>query len=221
MKKGFGSMLLVVGLVVVLLVLGGAYYFVNKSSSSTVSSSIVQAPASPIVSPSPTLDETANWKTYTNNEYHFSFKYPPELTLQKDDKLVIDSTDFDGQKISVVQYSPSFTTGKLVQSNDPSIKPTQDVSWILINVTPTNGKTIMQEYDNKKGFGDNVLTKVTLLQKYGGADEVADVTNIENHIKTFRKGNYFFDIGNTQSGSYVITGSKYLEKILASFKFTN
>lgn len=38
---------------------------------------------SPILSPTPTEppEETADWKTYTNTKYNYSFKYPPECSL--------------------------------------------------------------------------------------------------------------------------------------------
>ena len=35
----------------------------------------------PITTPTSTPDPTANWKTYINTQYSFSFKYPPEAQL--------------------------------------------------------------------------------------------------------------------------------------------
>ena len=35
----------------------------------------------PLTSPTPTPDPTANWKTYTNNNYQFTFKFPPQWVL--------------------------------------------------------------------------------------------------------------------------------------------
>lgn len=205
-----------------ILVLFLVFISVNKTPKpSQVQQSLTPTQSLPTSLPTPTANPTASWKTYTNNDYHFSFKYPSELTLLKDDEQVIDSTDFDGQKIVITQLSTSFTTGKMVQSNDPSIQPTQDISWIMINVIPTNGKTIMQAYDNKQGFGTNTITKVTLHEKYGGADEVASVSNLQSNIRTFRKGAYFFDLSYPpQNGSGEITSAKYLDLILSTFKFT-
>src|SRR6266498_167738 len=37
-----------------------------------------------ISSPSPTPDATSNWQTYTNAQYGFEFKYPPNLLLKTD-----------------------------------------------------------------------------------------------------------------------------------------
>jgi hypothetical protein len=34
-----------------------------------------------VVTPSPTPDPTANWKTYTNQKYFYSFKYPQSYTV--------------------------------------------------------------------------------------------------------------------------------------------
>jgi len=37
----------------------------------------------PVSTPTPTVDETANWKTYRNEEYGFEFEYPGDWTLQE------------------------------------------------------------------------------------------------------------------------------------------
>ena len=44
------------------------------------------------ISPSPTTDPTADWKTYTNDVYGFSFKYPKSATLESTN---FDNTDFN------------------------------------------------------------------------------------------------------------------------------
>ncbi|MFZ2202780.1 MAG: hypothetical protein WAV56_05320 [Microgenomates group bacterium] len=36
----------------------------------------------PTVAPIPTTDPTVNWKTYTNTDYGFQFRYPPEARLE-------------------------------------------------------------------------------------------------------------------------------------------
>lgn len=57
-------------LVVLLIVLAvGGYLLYQKQFKPAFTP---QSPPSPIAS-----DETANWKTYTNNKYKYSFKYPP------------------------------------------------------------------------------------------------------------------------------------------------
>lgn len=224
------SLAVIIGTVLLLLIAGSAAGFyafkpqilklVSKPSPTpTVIPSLTRNPISP------TPDPTVNWKIYTNNDYHFSFRYPPEFTLKNVDKQVINSADFDGQKVSLTHYILFFTTGKLVRPNDPTISPTQDISGLRINVTSTNGKTIMQNYDNKGAFENNARTKVTLLHNFGAADEVADVSYAQNHIRTYRKGAYFFDLAHPQEGKVFPYGiddiNTYTDQILATFKFTN
>lgn len=64
----------------VLVALGGAYYLGTMKKVPTPT-----PPSSPTASSTPnTSDETKNWKTYTNNRYKFSFKYPASLTVRTD-----------------------------------------------------------------------------------------------------------------------------------------
>jgi hypothetical protein len=67
-KKGFASLILI-GAVVVLLAIGG--YFALKAKQ--------QPPVKQVSTTSAT--ETASWKTYTNNQYGFEFKYPASWAL--------------------------------------------------------------------------------------------------------------------------------------------
>lgn len=86
-------------------VFGGVGYLVgttqSKSSSSTASvtpSAVASKKAS--ASATSTADATANWKTYTNDTYGFSFKYPSDWTAT-------ESTTFPSALISIGIDTPS------------------------------------------------------------------------------------------------------------------
>ncbi len=92
MQKGFAPILILVGILVIALVGGGAYYFGTKKAPAQQTSQPVtapepmtqQLPTSPVpdASPVPTgIDETANWKTYTNSIGKYEFKYPENIQL--------------------------------------------------------------------------------------------------------------------------------------------
>lgn len=221
MQKGQIFIFLLIGILIIAAA-GGAYYLGRSTSPKSSPSPVI---TSPTPQPSP-LDETTNWKTYTNDEFKFSFKYHPLFTFVKNTKLIFDSTNFDNQKVSVTQYFFVFTTGKILNGQmvgDPGLKGEwQDESSFGVNVIQTNGKTIMQAYNNKQGIG-NEITKVTFLDKTGGADEVAKVSSIQNHIRVYRKGNYFFEIGSPQSNAVLPDGSDdiltYINQVLSTFKF--
>lgn len=102
MQKGFVGILFL-GIVLLIGIAGGAYYLGTKSSltlpsqqkACTLEAKICPDGSSvgrsgpncefsscPAVSPTPVVGETANWKTYTNKEYKFSFKYPDNPNLK-------------------------------------------------------------------------------------------------------------------------------------------
>ncbi len=73
MQKGQILIWVIVGALIIALA-GGAYYFgYDHGWEKSISSQTSQTPQ-PTPSPSSTVDETANWKTYSGR--YFSFKYP-------------------------------------------------------------------------------------------------------------------------------------------------
>lgn len=68
-QKGFALNYLVISLVILTFV-GGAYYF-GKTSNKTITSFQQQ------ITPTVSVDETSNWKTYTSGRW--SIKYPPNF----------------------------------------------------------------------------------------------------------------------------------------------
>lgn len=89
-QKGQTVVLVLVGIVVLAAVSGGAYYLINPRLSRPQTQNPVVSPASkPVTTSQPistsqsasALDETANWKTYTNDKFKISFKYPVFYTI--------------------------------------------------------------------------------------------------------------------------------------------
>jgi len=106
-----------IGLVILLLVSTGVfaykYYglsqqFKNQRQSSSVTpTEIITTSPSPVLSPSPEIDSTADWETYTNTKHNYLLKYPPGFTFvegpaagsppevfQTWDTISFDSTEF-------------------------------------------------------------------------------------------------------------------------------
>ncbi|TSC92370.1 MAG: hypothetical protein CEN89_735 [Candidatus Berkelbacteria bacterium Licking1014_7] len=106
---------MVIGIAVIVAIVfgGGAYAYVNNKATkekddlnaqitelqSQVSSAAI-ATTTPSSTTSATADATANWKTYTNSTYGFSFKYPSDWTAT-------ESTTYPGALISVGVDTPS------------------------------------------------------------------------------------------------------------------
>lgn len=98
MKKQSGFLGIILAVIVGIFVVSTAsaiFYFGKVASSKKPDFNIKQNPVagfgsfpspSPLPSPqpSPTLDtqNTTNWQTYTDPTYHYSVKYPPDLTLK-------------------------------------------------------------------------------------------------------------------------------------------
>ncbi len=80
MQRGFAPIIILFVILVIAIIVGGAYYL---GKSSQVFPQLPQA--TPIVnqtSPSPVVNQTANWQTYTDKNLNFTFKYPPGLIAQ-------------------------------------------------------------------------------------------------------------------------------------------
>lgn len=91
-QKGLAPIVIVLILAGVVVLVGGGYYLGKKSvvTTQTTNPIISTVPTStPTSTPTPTqvIDETANWKIYTNNQYSFSFKYPSTLNLVVTDNV--------------------------------------------------------------------------------------------------------------------------------------
>lgn len=103
MQKGFIELPILAVLAV--LALAGAYY-VGTTAGKLPSINISLTPASPDASlggpplppevPSPSTDETANWKTYADKKYGYSFRYPAIWELEVSGSSVIEHTDTEG-----------------------------------------------------------------------------------------------------------------------------
>ncbi|MDO8498477.1 MAG: hypothetical protein Q7S44_01705 [bacterium] len=85
MQKGFALIFILVG-ALVLVGLGGAFYFGKLKFPQTSFPGNPSITVTPQVSPTPTpkADETANWKTYTNTKYGYSFKYSPDSNIKEE-----------------------------------------------------------------------------------------------------------------------------------------
>lgn len=85
-EKGFVPLLILVGVLILVAVGSGAYYLGTVKNKPSNQNQVVtsQTNPSPIVqraqlTPSPSPDETANWKEYRDEILKFSIKYPDDL----------------------------------------------------------------------------------------------------------------------------------------------
>jgi hypothetical protein len=144
----------------------------------------------------PTPDETANWKTYTNTQYSFSFKYPLDWS-------------FDEEKPSTIVFGPTSTINHIGETVSPYVSrfitltisdstPNQDLI-VFKNISPSLSPawkdTKVGEIDGKEVRHLGCLS--------GNCKDI-----IFQHDKTIFD---FFDQNNL----------KELNQILSTFKFTD
>ena len=139
MQKGFSLILILIGILVLVGVAGGVYFLGRFDKSEQVTSQPQPITQPSFVPQASSADETvytegtrsANWKTYTNTKYRYSFKYPPKLTsielsLDKEDMVVTiagkseGSTD-EGYYTGLIRIS-SFAPGDLLYDSDETAR---------------------------------------------------------------------------------------------------
>ncbi len=72
------------------IVLAGIFLIFKSQSGKQSPQLTPQSSIQPVISSTPTPDETANWKTYTNNKLGFSVKYPSQTKIIEGGKYSVD-----------------------------------------------------------------------------------------------------------------------------------
>jgi len=166
----------------------------------------------PAQTPTPTptpKDETADWKTYTNAQYGFEFKYPSTL-----DSIVVNVTsgsNFYKRYVSIDIDTPA----KIAQMKQPN--PGSGGAYPLFRF----GAFVPKDNIGDLGCGSNpVLKTITMggisATVCGGEDIGAPEGNM--HLQFTRDNTILF---SAQSGFYSASNKQIVDKILATFKFTN
>ena len=165
-----------------------------------------------------TTDPTANWKTYTNDEYGFSFKYPYDRWYV----MVDDYRNYDGIEDSYMVYLKD-------QNYDPvlNIGSATPLSFSLFqNVNHLTPKDYMSNYwnnytrlsDGKKytnSFGGNLSDYLSITKYHNNEVYVLDLSKEKDFLAKF----YFF-IGNNTVAKATGSGDKYFDQIFSTLEFT-
>ena len=171
MRRGFAT-ILILGLVVAAFALGGAFYVKQRPSPTPPINNQPTIKSSPQASPSPLSSpaDTSNWKTYTNNEFNFEFKYPKEISLNVDTNV-------------------NRETKLTLSLNNP--KPYADIS---LEVTTKTEQTILTEIGEKLGKSTLALNGMQ-ANKYFGQSGVAGTLYRERIFIIHGNLTYHFNLG--------------------------
>jgi hypothetical protein len=100
--------------------------------------------------PTPTPDPTADWKTYTNNQYNFSFKYPGDWENITSSQAITNSN----REFMLQTNRGEFVNGTVFDQKSES----QNVSWSR-NISLPNDKELLIVYLDNIGPGSTGGTK--------------------------------------------------------------
>lgn len=151
----------------------------------------------PCPSPTSTPDETANWKTYTDENIKVQFKYPSNW---KDEVINSKSNaGFNYTQITLakIEYFDPIPKGKPL---------------IMITVSNTINQDLLSVYQNTKITGSTKVDNIPAEVRQHNS------TSVDSKYITFTKGEQSFEIESrlhTQS----VEQELILDQILSTFKF--
>lgn len=140
--------LIIVGVLVVLGLFGNLY-LLARNQKPTAGTTPTPTPTA-----ATTPDETANWKTYTNNDFKFSFLYPSDVTIKEGFDLDVSSWHLatpvyqviltkQGKSYFTIEASKSYSSSEL--GFDMGIPPTGQKAI---------GNTTWEEYFRPNNYGE-------------------------------------------------------------------
>lgn len=191
---------LILGILVLAVLLGGGAYVLMKAKAP------VSTPIPVVSKPTPTpVDETANWKTYTNSTHKFSFKYPSGWNVEEQD----ETKSADGRELLITLNEPSNSSPYQVEVFHFQGEDLQSFinSWYgQIESGPSQIKSINEGNAGYEFF----------MQKAG-------VTPSGSANITIRNGMDVFTISTPvkNGNSAEILQDSTLKLITSTFKFTN
>lgn len=149
-QKGFAPILIIFVTVAIIGLIGGVFFLSKQSSQSTLPPK--NMPSSTTFSP----DQTADWKTYENNEFKFSIKYPDHWEV----------SNITNEPIWIAQNAAN--AGRLIPLKDfYRIKHQEDLKLII---TFLNSKSL-QPIVPKKGSGEGWISGLRLEIKQRTKDK--------------------------------------------------
>ncbi len=227
-NKGFIAPILL-AIIALLVIGGGVYIYQNKKEKvpAVVDTEIqqpgqVQQQTDTKTSPVNTQTDTSNWKTYTNAQYGFEFKYPPGHELDKLDLpiLVSGGTVYGGEHSITfgikdktfwdMDYNDKLSFTVKFRPNGEIFTPEE----YLKNAFPTHSNDAESMPSYTKGIANGRLQKTTFA---GHRAIVESPSYLSAGYKTIylygSEDNYFILISQG-------TDAKVLSQILSTFKFT-
>ncbi len=160
---------------------------------------VITISPSPALSPKPTTDPVADWKTYTNDKYNFSFKYPSGWDYREVSSKTQNTIDYLQVTLAKSEhFSP-------IPKGNPSV---------MISITETTDESKLSVYQ---------ITEVIKTIVIGGmtAEEREHKTpTVDSKYITFFRNNVAYEF-ESRMHSQDSEHQSIFDQILSTFKFTN
>lgn len=161
----------------------------------------------------PTVDQTANWKTYKSEEYDFEVRYPStyELELSEDIEKFYDH-------ITTLRLYPYEISIKAIYNIDVY----EDASAAIV-VNREMNDSGLEYMIEEKNIGSYLFAVATT--KLGGGNQIKKTAIVRHPTKNlyleFTLGTFSIAVSNKEDiPSYQFRSSQEFEQILSTFKFT-
>lgn len=147
-----GNVLLIIGVVVLVLVIGAGGYFLYQKQAKPIE---IPPKATPLAIPqsTPVIDETANWKIYTNSTYGFQLKSLNGMSESSKGKGVLEVEGGLQIIYSVINLSSDKENIKKNWTNVPGFPEPQTLKTLVDAYLNSNTNTeILLSYEKLSAF---------------------------------------------------------------------
>ncbi len=217
MQKGQVLIFLLVGILVIAIA-GGAYYLGRQTTPKSAPAPVVTSSTlQPTPSPSPISDEMSTWKTYTNQLYQFSFKYPPSWTVSDKNVYLLS----DGSKSEDKDPTRPWLL-KEVSVYHPEKEQNLGGPWMHIEVTNESLDQAIRRVENDLNSGTNKLFVKSRSTQTINNNDWSKLT-WDNEQSPGNGGEFYLINRNTKTYSfscnYLAKAERICQQILSAFKF--
>lgn len=195
-QKGIAYLYILLGALVLVLVAGGAYYIGTRN---VQPQQAINIPA--VSQPTPTVAPTANWQTYTNAKYMYSFKYPQTWRISSPNDA---GAVFITSRPTTKKAGGDFTPG---------------VAGIGVSITSNTKATVIQNTLGVEKKSETTINGISATEIQGHSG-VAGSVFFDSVLFEHNGNTYEFTL-TTQDPDLIQPLTTEFHQILSTFTFTN